>query len=63
MNTYEQTQELLNNIEARQQMLEEMLKELITISWKSNEEIKSQIRTRELESRTNDDSFKIVHAI
>lgn len=63
MSTYEQTQELLNNIEARQQMLEEMLKELITISWKSNEEIKSQIRTRELESRTNDDSFKIVHAI
>ena len=39
MSTYEQTQELLNNIEARQQMLEEMLKELITISWKSNEEI------------------------
>lgn len=63
MNTYEQTQELLNNIEARQQMLEEMLKDLITISWKSNEEIKSQIRTRELESRTSDDSFKIVHAI
>jgi hypothetical protein len=63
MNTYEQTQELLNNIEARQQLLEEMLKELITISWKSNEEIKSQIRTRELESRTNDDTFKIAHAI
>lgn len=63
MSTYEQTQELLNSIEARQQMLEEMLNELITLSWKTNEETKSQIRTRELETRNKEESLRVVHAI